>query len=278
VMPHGWGPSQGVHRESWSINGEVCITGLVPPFPGGERLAHCLTWVLHEFASGCRRAYDTTGALPFTYVGPRTPTTLARAYSLCFDLALQGSGLVRKRVRDRGGDPAACRWPASWLEGATYDYLLPGGPIPWGRAPRRKIVLLAEERQAFVPARRAKLAHRVARAWSDGLTVLAGVGAASVNFLKDDEQGFLANILVLVNVQPGGKVRPRPTLEESYRRHQDLLAVLSPLAEAKGLPLRWHALWRLPSGMTWRGRDEEPWMRYPAVSFAVAVRPWRPVD
>lgn len=40
---------------------------------------------------------------------------------------------------------------------------------------------------------------------------------------------------------------------------------MAPLAEAKGLPVGWHALWRLPSGMKWRGAAGEPWMRYPAV-------------
>ncbi len=35
-----WCQESGVHCESWSINGEACITGLDPPFAGGAELPH----------------------------------------------------------------------------------------------------------------------------------------------------------------------------------------------------------------------------------------------
>ncbi len=77
-----WLLESDVHWESWTINGEVCVVGLVPPFAGGARLAYCLVWLLRSFASRCRRTYDGTGALVFGYCGARTLTTLACALSL----------------------------------------------------------------------------------------------------------------------------------------------------------------------------------------------------
>lgn len=41
---------------------------------------------------------------------------------------------------------------------------------------------------------------------------------------------------------------------------------------AKSFAIASHALWRLPSAMTWSAPGGVPWMRYPAVSFAAAVR------
>ncbi len=271
-----WRPGPGAHWESWSLNGEVCITGRVPPLPGGGRLASCLTWLLRTVASRCRRTHDATGALAFTGTGSRAPSTLARAMSLSFALALEDPALIQDRVRRRGGDPGACRWPAFWLEGEVYDYLVHGQPVPPGRTPRRKLVVLAEARQVFVLARAATLAAGVRRAWANGLEIVAGIdGAAVSGLLDEDEHAFLLNMLVLVHARPAGKVRPRSPLEESYRRHEGLIADLAPLAEAKGLPVAWHALWRLPPAMTWSEPGGESWMRYPAVSFAAAVRPLR---
>ena len=118
--------------------------------------------------------------------------------------------------------------------------------LPTGRAARRKLVVLAEERQVLVPARPVKLAGRIRRAWVRGLEVLGGVDAASLPQLLDQgEQGFLANMLLLVHAQPAAKVLPRPSLEASYRRHEALVAGLAGLGEEARLPVTWHALWRL---------------------------------
>ncbi len=117
----GWCQESGVHWESWSLNGEACITGLDPPFAGGARLASCLTWLVRSFASHCRRTYDATGVLAFTCTGPRMPSTLAVTMSVSFDLALRDPRLIRERVRRRGGDPGAARSPAVWLEGAVHE-------------------------------------------------------------------------------------------------------------------------------------------------------------
>jgi hypothetical protein len=265
------------------MNGEVCITGLVPPAAGAARLAHCLTWLLSELASRCRRTRAASGVLAFTCTGPRTPTPLARALSLFFDLALQDAGLICDHVRRRSGrEPAACRWPGFWLEGATSaywrpDYFIRGVLPPLGRVAPRKLLVLAEEREAFVPARPAPLAARIRRTWADTLEVLAGVDdAALTQLLGEDEQGFLASMLVLVHAQPVARVLPRPSLESSYRRHETLVAELAPLAEGARLPVAWHALWRLPPGMTCGEPGGGRWLRYPAVSVVVAARPFAP--
>ncbi len=80
-------------------------------------------------------------------------------------------------------------------------------------------------------------------------------------------------MFVLVHKQPARKVQPRPSLQESYRRHEMLMAELVSLGEAKRLPVAWHALWRLPPGMTWDDPVAQPGTSYPAVSFAMGVRP-----
>ena len=276
----GGHPGPGAHRERWSRNGEVCITGLDPPFAGGARLASCLTWLLRSFASHCRRTHDATGALAFAYTGPRMPSTLAMSMALSFDLALRNPMLILARVRRRGGDGAARRWPALWLEGSVHEYVIGRDPFPRVGTPRRKLLLLAEERQAFVPARgTARAAVAVHRAWLSGLDAVAGVEGASVSgLLEEDEHAFAVNMLVLVHVWPAGNVRPRPPLEESYRRHEGLIAELAPAATAKKLPVAWHALWRLPPAMTWSELGHDAWMRYPAVSLAAAVRPLRSAE
>jgi hypothetical protein len=265
-----------VYRESWSFNGEVCITGLVPPIAGGARLAHCLVWLLRSFASRSRTIYNGTGALGFTYSGSRTATTLSWALSLGFDLALQDPQLIRRHVLSRGGEPSACRWPRLWLEGSTYDYILPGVPLPRGNAVKNKLVVLAEERQVFVAARAGGIREDILRKWKEGLEVLAGVDTEATPRLSENEEGSLVNMFVLVHQQPAGRVRPRPSLEESYSRHQDLIAALAPSADAKELPIKWHALWRLPSGMKWKDLAGDSWMRYPAVSFALGIRRLQP--
>lgn len=64
--------------------------------------------------------------------------------------------------------------------------------------------------------------------------------------------------------------RPEPEVHrESWSRNGEVSAP----AEAKGLFVGWHALWRLSPAMTWSEAGERPWMKYPAVSFAAAVRP-----
>lgn len=271
-----WCHESGVHWESWSLNGEACITGLDPPFAGGARLASCLTWLMRSFASHCRRTHDATGALAFECTGPRMPSTLAATMSVSFDLALCDPRLIRERVRRRGGDPASIGWTAFWLEGLVYDYVIGRDPFPPVGTRRRKLVVLAEERQVFVPARAAKLAAGVRRAWESGLDAVAGIeGAPFTGLLDEDEHAFLLNMLVLVHARPAANAQARPPLEESYRRHERLIAELAPSARAKGLPVEWHALWRLPPAMTWRELDAQSWMRYPAVSFVAVVRPLR---
>jgi hypothetical protein len=255
----------------------VIITGLDPPFAGGTRLANCLASLMRSFASRCRRTRDGTGALAFACTGSRAPSTLAWAMCLEFDLALQEPALIRERVLRRGGDPAACQWPAFWLEGTVYEYVIDRDPFPPVGTPRRKLVVLAEERQVFVPAGATTLAASVRRKWTRGLDLIAGVHRAAVTGLFDeDEAAFLVNTLVLVHAHSAGKVHPRPSLEESYRRHETLIDELALPAETKGLPVAWHALWRLPPAMTWSTPGGKPWMRYPAVSFAVAARPVLP--
>jgi hypothetical protein len=269
-----WCREAEVHWENWSLNGEVCLTGLDPPIVGGARLASCLTWLLRSFAGQSRRTYDATGAFALTCTGLRMPSTLAVTMSLSFDLALWDPRLIRERVRRRGGDPAA-RWPTLWLEGAAYDYVIGRDPFPPVGTRRRKLVILGEERQVFVPARTGKLAARIRRAWEQSLDGVARIDGAFIGLRDEDEHAFLVNMLLLVHTHPAGSNRLRSSLEESYRRHEELIADLATSAHLKGLPVEWHALWRLPPAMTWSEPGREPWMRYPAVSLAAAARPLR---
>jgi hypothetical protein len=190
----GWRPGPDVHWESWSRNGEVCIGGLNPPFAGGARLASCLTWLLREFASRCRRTHDAAGALALTIKSPRLPSPLAMSMVLSFDLALRDPKLIRERVRRRGGDGAVRRWPAFWLEGAVYEYVIGREPFPPVGTPRRKLLLLAEENQAVVPARPAvALPAGACRVWSNSLDAIASVDGADVRgLLVGDEHAGAA--------------------------------------------------------------------------------------
>jgi hypothetical protein len=273
-VPAAWRPGPDVHWESWSRNGEVCIAGLDPPFPGGVRLASCLTWLLRSFASDCRRTHDATGALAFTCKSPGIPSTLAASMALSFHLALREPKLIGERVRRRGGEGVSRRWPTLWLEGSVYEYVIGRDPFPPTGTPRRKLLVLAEEQQASVPARAAAaLPAAIRRAWANGLSAIAGVDEADVRaLLADDEYAFAVNILVLAHAWPAWPTRRRPPLEESYQRHKEIVAGLAPKAHDKGSPIAWHTLWRLPPAMTWSEPGGEAWMRYPAVSFVAAAR------
>jgi len=109
--------------ESLSLNGEACVEGLLQPSPGCHRLAHCLMWLVHGYASRCRRTFDGTGALAFVCHGPRTPTTLALEMSLWFDLALQDPALIRDHLRHGGCRSASSVMPRFWLEGPRTSML-----------------------------------------------------------------------------------------------------------------------------------------------------------
>jgi hypothetical protein len=271
-----WDPPDDIVRESWSINGEACFAGLTPPPPGYTRLAHKLWWMFRAVASNCRCTHRDIGALLVEYSGPKTPTALARTLKWNFDLALFDASLIRQRIRQRGGEPATSRWPTLWLEGTTPDVFLPGVPLDHRRPGLEKLILLAEERQVFVPTRSTKLAVSATRKWEDGLDVLNAVDEDAVaGALADDTPGYLANLFALVHRHPAGPPRPRPSLEQSYWRHVRLVAALSPSAEAKRLPVIWHALWRLPPSMTTVAPPGRPWLRYPAVSLVVGARPIR---
>lgn len=138
--------------ESWSLKSEACVEGLVQPRPGCGRLAHCLTWLVHSYASRCRRTFDGIDALGSLYNGPNTPTTLALEMSLWFDLALQDPALIRDHHRNRGCEPSPSVTPRFWFEGATHEYVVRGRPITRGRVPRQKLTVLAEEQHLRVPA------------------------------------------------------------------------------------------------------------------------------
>ena len=266
----------GVLLESWSLNGEACVDGLLRPSAGCHRLAHCLMWIVHGYASRCRRAFDGTGALVFALHGPRTPTTLALEMSLWFDLALQDPALIREHLRHRGCAPRPSATPRFWLEGATHEWRVRGSPILQGRAPRQKLVVLVEEHQVRVPTVNGTMPAAALKKWSAGLDALAAIDEATIAPIfatGETTPGFLACMLVLVHEQPGQRQSGRPALEASWRRQLDLIAQLAPIAGARCLPIVWHALWRLPSGMSWRDPEGRCSMRYPAVSFVVGARP-----
>ena len=52
--------ARAVLWESGSLNGEACVEGPLQPRPGCHRLAHCLMWLVHSYASRCRRTFDGT--------------------------------------------------------------------------------------------------------------------------------------------------------------------------------------------------------------------------
>lgn len=193
--------------------------------------------------------------------------------AVSFDLALRDPRVVRARVIRRGGSPTACRWPTFWMEGSVYEYVIGRDPFPPVGTPRRRLILVGEERQVFAPAQAAKLSTRIRSAWASDLESVAALdGAALARLLHQDEHAFGLCMLVLVHRWPAGSPRPRPSLEDSWRRHEQLIAELARPARAKGLPIAWHAVWRLPPAMTWNAPGEHGWMRYPAVSFAAAVQ------
>jgi len=248
------GPGMAMRWESWSLNGEACFESRIPLSPGSDQVAEHLWWTLREYASLCRRVHDSTGGMiRFEFDGPRTPSAFAKALDRWFDLALLDQMMVRERVRRLGAPPDACRWPGYWVE-------------------RDGAVLLVEERQVAIPVGSGKIAASVRKRWDGCLDVVADVDEAAVrSAVGDDVRAFLAGVLVAVHRQPAGTTR-RPTLDSSLHRHEQLVASLETVAEARSRPVTWHALWRLPPGMVVSNQQgEEPRLRYPAVSFVASV-------
>jgi hypothetical protein len=261
------------HWENWTRNGEVCIVGLDPP-SGGVRLASCMTWLLRSFASHCRCIHDATGELVFMCTGAGMPSALVTTIAHSFNLALSDPKLIQARVARRGGT-AGRPWPTLWLETAVHEYVLGREPFPAVGSPRRKILLLANEQQVWVQAGGvAKVPAGAARAWRTGLDAFGELDESAASMvLGKDEHAFALNVMVLVHTWPEAPVRPRPGLDESYERHQRTVSELATVGEEKGLPVAWHALWRLPPAMTWTPPGAQAWARYPAVSLVAAARP-----
>ena len=182
-----------------------------PMFTSVQQHQAAASQVSIEFV-GRESTHDAMGVLAFTCTGPRMPSTLALTMSISFDLALRDPRLIRERVRRRGGSSPASRWPTFWLEGTVYDYVIGCDPFPPVGTSRRKLVVLAEGHQVFVPARAATLAAGVRRAWDSGLDAVAGIdGAVFSGLLDEDEHAFLVNMLVLVHARPAANARPRPS-------------------------------------------------------------------
>ena len=198
--------------------------------------------------------------------------------ALSFDLALRDPRLIRERIRRRGADGAGRGWPSLWLEGTAYEYVVGRDPFPPVGTPRRKLALLAEERQVSVPARVATgLPAGGAPRVGEGIGCRRGRRRGLASWASRGGRARVrGHMLVLVHAWPACPARPRPSLEDSCGRHERLLGELAPAAEAKGAAVAWHALWRLPPSMTWGERGRDAWMRYPAVSVTAGVRPLGP--
>ncbi len=252
-------PAVSMTWESWSLNGEACIENLVPSESGGARLAEYLWWTLRELASHCRRVHHASGLIPFEFQGPRTPSAFANALDHWFDLALLDTLSTRERARRLGAQLDAGEWPAYWVE-------------------RDDIVLIAEDRQVTISATPGRIAASVRTKWEACLSVVANAVRSGVpKAATKDRHTFLAGVVVAVHRHPPRELRTRPSLEDSLRRHEQIVTVLGQVAEATSTPVTWHALWRLPPGMTVTGPPvSEPWMRYPAVSLVASVLPGKP--
>lgn len=252
-------PAVSMSWESWSINGEACIENLVPPDSGGAKLTEYLWWTLRELASHCRRVYDSSGFIPFEIHGPRTPSVLARALDHWFDLALMDPISIRERVRRLGAELDTSKWPAYWVE-------------------REDILLLADERQVTISAAPGRIAASIRKKWQAcqrvvGDATKTGIPKAATKY----KHAFFAGVLVAIHRQPPGEPRKRPSLDESLHRHEQLATAIGQTAKTQTGAATWHALWRLPPGMTVADPPgSEAWMRYPAMSLVASVSPGVP--
>ena len=254
-------PAASMCWESWSINGEVCIENPVLSDPGGAKLVEHLWWTLRGLASHCRRVHDASGFIPFAIQGTRTPSVLAKALDRWFDLALMDPISIRERVRRLGAHLESGKWPAYWVE-------------------RKDILLLVDERQVVVPAAPGRTAAIVRKKWEACLRVVANAAATGIPEIAiKDKQAFLAGVLVAVHQQPPGKPRKRPSLDESLHRHEQLVTAIGQTRNSAPGATTWHALWRLPPGMSEADPPgSEAWMRYPAMSLIASILPAGPAN
>lgn len=247
-------PAVSMSWESWSINGEACIENRVSSDSGGVKLTEYLWWTLRELASHCRHVYDATGFIPFEIQGPRTPSVLAKALDHWFDLALMDPISIRERVRRLGAERDTSKWPAYWVE-------------------REDILLLADERQVMIPAAPGRIAAGVRKKWEACLRAVGNAAKAGIpKAATKDKHAFLAGVLVAVHRQPTGESRKRPSLDDSLHRHEQLVTFIGQTAETLPGPFTWHALWRLPPGMTVaQPPSTKASMLFPAVSVVASI-------
>lgn len=121
-----------------------------------------------------------------------------------------------------------------------------------------------------VDAGRCCLDAAVLGRWTNSLQRVAGARTA----MQDRSpvgRVVLASMLVVVHDQ--AEPSRRPIRDQSLDRHLDVMAALEPEAAKCGLPITWHAAWRLPPGLKITRSGEKPWLRFPAVSFVAAVHP-----
>ena len=254
-------PAVSMSWESWSINGEACIENLVSPDSGGTKLTEYLWWTLRELASHCRRVYDATGFIPFEIQGPRTPSVLAKALDHWFDLALMDPTSIRERVRRLGAELDTSKCPAYWVE-------------------REDILLLVEERQVTIPAVPGRIAASVRKKWETCQGIVSDAAKAGIpKTATKGKRAFLAGVMVAVHRQPTGEPRKRPNLDESIHRHEQFVTAIGKTAETLPGAFTWHALWRLPSGMTVANPPStQAWILFPAVSVVASILSGTPAD
>jgi hypothetical protein len=249
VSPHtasvdGW--------ENWSSNGEFWSEDSIPKAPQRDLLADFMVWVAREYASHCRRTHKASRMLPFVFEGARTPPSLDWALLFWFDVCLMDRCLIAERLSQLGGSLADEPWPALWVE-------------------RDGVTVALERTEVRIEATGREVAAQVIDGW---LTSLVVVRKALEVLRARNDNAFVADVLVAVHEQsePG----LRPTREETLARHHSWLRTLASVATNSGLPVTWHAVLRLPSGLKVARRPGEPhWLRFPAVSFFAAIQPVR---
>ena len=265
-MP-AWCKELGLHWESLSTNGEAVIDGVLRPRADLRPLSDWLSWNLRNFGSHCRGLFKQTGALSFRYRGRGTRTAFVRCLPNWDALVLKDTRAICHRLAERGADVPSRSLPGLWMECEGHEYwCVPGGRIPYGK-PRKftKLVIMAEERQVFVPARPTPLGEGTKRRWRESLGLLAALDPERLSAgLRHDEQGFLASVVVMVHRERSESAAAVPT-ERCYERHEALVSDLRAAAAEPAMPIAWDAVLRLPLALTCKGR-------FPAVSFAVAMR------
>lgn len=241
---------------TWKGAGKFKYESHLPPGAGRNTVAELLPAAIKGFANWSRKFHSSIEELPFTYAERQMQSALLPAFDGVADVAFLEQPLERKKPIGEGLKPGGYGWVDYYLE-------------------HRGLVVLVEVKHAWMACRTGKVITWTRDEWKkcrEQLEQIRKTGAKSI--LDPGTPYYAVGLMVVVHHAGGNDEVDPPQLDDLWKRHRKLVRKLDAINATSDWPITWHGVWRLHESLCveWEG-DEEPWLHYPAVSFAAMASP-----